>query len=225
VEFNILVIPLLGGYYFLSESYFYKFKYDRVSDQRLIFNSAIAGMLFLLLALLSNKLYECICSLEESKSFASYFDLNLEYLGISILAFTYAFIGVHLPKFFINREKWVERSVKDYGEKLEVVLLEALKKDTMVSITLKSEKVYVGWSILLDQPDNTKEYVQIIPVLSGYRNSETKELNFVTEYLSVISSDENQLTEEDFTITIRRDQVVSVNFFDINAYEQFHKES
>ncbi|MBC6399475.1 MAG: hypothetical protein GDA51_05740 [Ekhidna sp.] len=231
MEFNILILPLIGGYYFLSESYYFKFKYDRISDQRLIFSSAIAGFVFLIPAFISNIVLEALNGDCTVKPFASYFGLDMSYLGTSILSFLYAFLGVKVPNKLIdnrekreeksNRKNRVKKSIKKYGELLEIVLLDAFEEDKMVSITLKSNKVYVGWSIYIDEPDqNKKEYIQVVPTFSGYRDTDTKELYLTTEY-PLIDSDP-QRTNKDFIITIRRDEVVSINFFDIQLYDKFN---
>ena len=45
VKFDLLLLPLIGGYIFLITSYFAKFYHQRLDRQRLIFNSVIASVL------------------------------------------------------------------------------------------------------------------------------------------------------------------------------------
>lgn len=48
VELNyLLLLPLLGGYTFLSIFYYTKFQHSRIETQRLIFHSIIVGLLLI----------------------------------------------------------------------------------------------------------------------------------------------------------------------------------
>ena len=56
VKFDLLLLPLIGGYIFLITSYFTKFYHQRLDRQRLIFNSVIAGVLISIIGLYLNEL-------------------------------------------------------------------------------------------------------------------------------------------------------------------------
>jgi hypothetical protein len=47
VPFNVLLLPLLGGYLFITHWNRTRFHTKRYSGERLIFHSAIAGVVFL----------------------------------------------------------------------------------------------------------------------------------------------------------------------------------
>jgi hypothetical protein len=44
VPYNLLIIPLIAGYYLLSNLVYFKYKYQRQESQRLLLNSALAGL-------------------------------------------------------------------------------------------------------------------------------------------------------------------------------------
>jgi hypothetical protein len=50
VPFNVLILPLLGGYFFISYWNYTRFDSHRYSGERLIFHSAAAGVIFLILS-------------------------------------------------------------------------------------------------------------------------------------------------------------------------------
>lgn len=58
MPYNVLLIPLLGGYYFLSNFLFFKYKYQRISSQRLLLNSALAGLLIGVISILLRTISE-----------------------------------------------------------------------------------------------------------------------------------------------------------------------
>ena len=60
----------------------------------------------------------------------------------------------------------------------------ALYEDLMVEMTLSSGKVYVGW-VLGGTAIRDRKYVEIMPVVSGYREKETRKVWFTTKYANV----------------------------------------
>ena len=44
MPFNLLLLPLVGGYYLLVTSRFTKYIHQRIDRQRLIFNSVLVGI-------------------------------------------------------------------------------------------------------------------------------------------------------------------------------------
>ena len=40
---SLWLFPILSGYYFLTRYVYFKYKYDRIETQRLVFNSVITG--------------------------------------------------------------------------------------------------------------------------------------------------------------------------------------
>lgn len=51
MPFNLLLLPLLGGYIFISHGNHTRFDARRYSGERLVFHSALAGVVFLVLGL------------------------------------------------------------------------------------------------------------------------------------------------------------------------------
>ncbi|MGI8617514.1 MAG: hypothetical protein ACR2L6_00290 [Gemmatimonadaceae bacterium] len=52
MPFNVLLLPLLGGYVFITKWNKTRFDAKRYSGERLIFHAAIAGVAFLIVAYL-----------------------------------------------------------------------------------------------------------------------------------------------------------------------------
>ncbi|OTQ79469.1 hypothetical protein B6D23_05395 [Gilliamella sp. N-W3] len=112
---------------------------------------------------------------------------------------------------------------------IDKLLLESLLSTLMVSITLKSRKVYIG---MIDKTKffniytNSSPVISIIPFLSGYRDKDT--LSFVLDcnYASIyqekgISFDTKPLSYEQFRHIIPMDQIECFSLFDVDIYKAF----
>ena len=55
MPFNLLLLPLLGGYIFISHWHVTRFDATRYTGERLLFHSATAGVVFLLVAFLASR--------------------------------------------------------------------------------------------------------------------------------------------------------------------------
>ena len=98
-----------------------------------------------------------------------------------------------------------------------------------LSFTLKSGKVYVGVVTVLNEPRH-RDYVCLLPMMSGYRNADTQEVTFTNYYTSVYenlskkeqveaNSEYNPLKEFELQLTVA--EIVSVNKFAFGYYSLF----
>lgn len=221
MEFDVLILPLVGGYYLLTHAHRFKYYHQRLSDQRLIFNSVIAGTTLWISAFVLTYFVEEFNGCQRVKPLAAYFGLQMDYLGTSMMALAISLGLVYFDNRFVHGErKAIEMAIDKIGTHLEKLLKDALKSEQTVSITLKSNKVYVAWPLRVPIPRQS-EYIVVTPLISGYRNNETKEVIFTTEYISVVEDEEQQFSKEDFSLVIKTDDIVSIGLFDIAVYERF----
>ncbi|MFC5285153.1 hypothetical protein [Pedobacter alpinus] len=110
-------------------------------------------------------------------------------------------------------------SIKDVGNEFEILMKYSFVEESLLQFTLNNGKFYVAWVKELPIP-SISNYVRIIPALSGYRTSETKEFKFTTHYLSVYSDyiEEGKVKKiEDLNTDLVIDitDIVTVSNFDI----------
>lgn len=94
-----------------------------------------------------------------------------------------------------------------------------------MQITLNNNKVYIGFTDILPEPKKTN-YLKITPVMSGYRDSETKELTITTEYFKVLkiyTSDCPKFDIYDIDITLKQDEILTASIYDQNVFNLFNK--
>ncbi len=126
-------------------------------------------------------------------------------------------------------KKWklllVEKAIKDSD--FESLVMRAFKQESLLLITLKTNKVYVGWAVSAPNPSASRKHLRFLPYLSGYRDSETQEVIFMTDYFNILNrvsqegNDFDHLCIEDFEVVVPTDQIVSCHLFDLEAYFGF----
>ncbi|SHN23952.1 hypothetical protein SAMN04488057_11312 [Cyclobacterium lianum] len=227
-RFDLLLLPLLGGYWFLNLFYYTKYYHQRIERQRLIFNSSIvavfiSGIGFLLDSILEKYFF----GIREFLGHLIPFDCNgfnqsLLIFGISpILAFL---LNITLPKSFL-----FQLILKSRGDQLERIFWESLKqkedKNKLLMVTTNNNKVYVGFVNNIQKPigDN---YVGILPYFSGYRDKDTQELVITTDYFSIIDKmveeGKEKMIDSKIGVTLHKSSILFVSKFDQEVFDRFN---
>lgn len=227
MPWNLLILPLIGGYYLLSRFNIFKYRQQRLDRQRLIFDTILVGLFLVILAFCLRKVFYFFIP-ELLDTIYSYFPIKTPFIGTTFASFIIAVIITELGNitFFRNQKLYIENAIKDVGNELELLLRTSLKQSLLLEFSLDTNKVYVAWVKELPIPTVTN-YIRVIPVLSGFRDEE-KRLNFTTHYLSVYAEYVQEgkvkdIEELDVDLIITLDNVVTVSYFDIEMYERFNK--
>jgi len=225
MPWNLLILPLVGGYYILTRSYFFKYKQQRLDRQRLVFESILIAVLLAILAYTLRLLALFFIPIDYLQ-FHEYLPLKLPFLGTSLLSLTISVAFSEIGNAFFDREKNIKRAIKLVGNEFELILKSSFSDSQLIQITLKNEKVYIGWVKELPIP-SISNYIRIIPAISGYRNEERKTI-LNTHYLNVYSEyiQEGRITnikELNVDLIISNIEIISVSYFDLEMYEKFNK--
>ncbi|RZL07428.1 MAG: hypothetical protein EOO89_23085 [Pedobacter sp.] len=201
MPFNLLIFPLVGGYYILIRFEYLRYIQYRLESQRILLNSAFAGIILLVSCFILRAIAESIFP-DLIESLGALMPVKLPYFGTTSFTLLAAVAFTEIANLFFDSKKAIKRS---------------LEKD--------SGKVYIGWVKELPKPFTTS-YIRITPALSGYRN-ENKELVFTTQYLTVYASyiadgsvtDQNELKTD---LVLKVDKIHSASFFDMEMYKRFN---
>lgn len=242
MPYNIpaLILPLIGGYIIINKSLFFRHKYRRISSQRLVFDSFIAGIiLFAATYFIRESIYFVLPSSEKlCHNIVSYFPYHAKLLGTSVTSFLFAVAFVYSSNLVIN--KWFEdykygfftRLIFEIGDELEQLFLETLLEQDMVQISLKNNKVYIGFIAEVNEPQKTN-YISLIPIFSGYRKPRSKRLVITTPYHDVVDAlidnenehieeaQEDSLDSDYMKIVIKQDEILTASRFDPEVYNLF----
>ncbi len=222
MPYNLLLLPLLGGFWLLHHTHLFRFRVQRYDGYRLIFESAIAGTFLaafakLLILLTKNTFW--------GKSIHHFWNqfAPWEHSGWAALAFSLGLALPYLwnPIFKINRAK--DREVKLHADALTALLHRAERNDSLISVTMDSRKWYVGYVAESPNLSPQEMYFRILPVISGYREKDSLRFIQTVSYEDVIRDEE--IDRQRFVLTLPLKDVKSANLFDIDLYQDYFLET
>lgn len=224
MPFNLLIFPLVGGYYILIRFALFRYVQYRLENQRILLNSAFAGIILLVACFIIRAIINILFP-----DFTSYISEQLPvktpYFGTTSFSLIVAVVATEIGNLFVDRKKAIRMSLQKSGNEFELLMSSSFFDSHLLQFTMDSGKVYIGWVKELPKPFTTN-YIRITPALSGYRN-ENKELVFTTQYLTVYASYIADGSVQD-TSTLKTDLVLKVDkinsaaFFDMDMYKRFN---
>ena len=185
MPFNLLLLPLLGGFYFFSHwdktAYFAK----RQDKERLLLYSSLWGLLFLAISFFLSTLIPYSDVLTAIRQWWAFHTPPIEYSGISSFAFALGMVsqwGLNkLGSLLGSGVREGEHVLMTYGSQLEKLLYRSLIEEKRVMVTLKNGKVYIGRVTISLAPQEDRDFL-LLPIKSGYRESDKHRLVLTTHY-------------------------------------------
>lgn len=230
MNFSALFIPVLGGYAFLVGAWITRYSTTRRSGYHLFFNSALVGTSLLCLARVITKAFESSFS-----PFQAWWQsvANFPYSGTLAMTLLLAIAAPLLINgallLFSNKARWAMKAAEKHGNLIDWLIEQALGTGSLLEITTKSGKSYVGFPQSSDLSSGDSFEVALIPVLSGYRQAETRKLEFTTDYWEAYfesakeGSSLSHLSPDEFLLVIPRREIISARQFDPDAYNFFNR--
>lgn len=228
-KFDLLLLPLLGGYIFLITFFLTRFYHQRIERQRLIFNSSILAVILSLVVLVIDHFIVKEFFLNFREYLGKINPVDYEGLNESLLIFISCYPLAKLFNLMLPKKKALAFVVNKWGNDFEKLFWTSLKskddEDKLLMITTKSNKVYVGYVNKISEPiDNS--HITIIPNFSGFRNKETQEFKVTTDYLNVleyyIKREEVKLIDKKMGIVIPLSEIVMVSKFVSEIFDRFN---
>lgn len=213
---NLLLLPLLGGYWFVHFCYYFRFRAQRLDGYWLLLESAIAGVAFAALSRLivgGLKLIPWGFHLAATWGRFSPFPYSGSALGALALGCLFPW----LVNWIWNEQRSKNKLLERHPNALFRLLHDSASKTRPIALTLDTRKWYMGYVRESPNLDPQEQYFTLIPVLSGYRDSDTLAVETTVMYDPV--SDEGK-NKNDFAITIPLASVKSAHYFDKDVYER-----
>lgn len=225
MPFNVLLLPLLGGYVFITYWDRTRFDAKRYSGERLLFHAALAGVVFLVASYL---LVAFVVYMWPTAAVTWHARIPFDHSGTSLGAFLLGVFAWIPLNWFLDESKEVKRCIEEWNDYLETLLYKALHETRHVAITLKNGKVYIGLVVRTFNPAYERKYMLLLPTVSGYRQHPTHDLKLTTDYTAVyeqlIATEEPNLlpTIDNFQLVIPVAEVMSASLFDWDVYDRFN---
>lgn len=211
---NLLVLPLLSGFYFLHQCHRFRFRAQTLDGYRLIIQSAYWAVLFLFLGRLLTFALGYLLPLAWLQWWTRF--APIDFLGTGLCSLGLGPIAGMLWNRRLDEEEERDRAIEQYGDSFLNLLRDAEVQDELVSITLSSRKFYVGYVAGTTDLRPSEKYFRILPILSGYRHPERLTFEVTVNYADLVR-DPNR-DPGDLVIVLPLSEVRSANLFDEKQY-------
>lgn len=229
MPFNLLLLPLLGGFIFFSHwnrTAFFAIRQDR---ERLLFYSSLWGIVFLGLSFLLSIVVPYLEFFASLKRWWAYNTPPIQFSGISSCALLIGAVGHivlnNVPLFSVAwTQKRAGKSAFDtYGTQLEKLLYRCLAEGQQVMLTLKNGKVYVGCLARVTVKEDTD--LLLLPSKSGYRDAQHR-LIFTTDYDQTYTSIEETESNyvdiiAEFGVVIPIPEILTANLYNDEVHDKY----
>ena len=223
---GLFLVPVLGGYLFLTRLHYTRYGVLRKSGYHLFFQSAIAGGVLVVTARLTVVVLN-IRFPQIGPLWKSY--VPFDYSGTVALSVLLGFMIPYVANLLYGKEKAERRAAQESGALMELIISESLDRQKPVELTLKNRKSYIGFALGRKIAAVGESDISLIPIKSGYRDKDTHELVLTTDYISTIRrclDDKSMIPDlrfEDFRIVIPMSEIGSVRIFHPEVYERFQQ--
>ena len=222
MPYNLLLLPLLGGYWFITISLYFRFKYLQLDRTHLLLWSATAGLILAAIAHIV-----CVLVIRIIPNYVELLKLDIlpwDYAGTSILALLMGPFIAWISNQFVSKNDARDQISRDaiikHGNNLERFLVDAHKHGRLVFLSLMYGKVYVTY--LLMSPADMEQrdaWLKILPLYSGCRSPDDKKVIFTTDYSEVIEDD---VDSERYVKLIRTDDIMICSKFEQDVWDGFN---
>ncbi|MBV9082784.1 MAG: hypothetical protein JOZ62_08925 [Acidobacteriaceae bacterium] len=218
MPYNLLLLPLLGGFLFLHLTYYFRFVAQRLDGYRLLLYSAIAGTL---LGILGRIVVMAFADTKLANWAAQWWIpfAPFQFSETSAWALALGPFSALVVNRFIDADRAKDIEVKRHGNSIMKLLHRAERDDLPVSLTLSSLKWYVGFVAESPNLSPEEKYFRILPIMSGYRDRTTLETLRRTSYEKVLA--DPTVNHSDLVITLPLDDVKIASLFDDSVYDEY----
>jgi hypothetical protein len=222
MPYNLLLLPLMGGFLFFYATHLLRFYAQRLDGYKLLFFVAAIGTC---LATAARFLILLLARTRPGAVLGNWWSVfsPFPYSATSALAFVLGPVLAAAVNLFVDRERAKDIEIASHGNPLIQLLHRAEKERLLISITLASRKWYVGWVMESPNLRPDEKYFRLLPFTSGYRDKDTLETYRTVFYEDALTTGATRAN--DFVLILPLDGVQSANLFDPDVYNEYFAES
>ena len=221
MPYNLLLLPLLGGFLFFHLTHYFRFGAQRLDGYRLLLQTAVAGTCLTALARFINILFELAFGANAVDRAWAFF-APYSFSGTSVLSLLLGPLAALCWNLFVDKEEAKDIEIRKHGNAFTQLLLRAQKEDLLLSITLDNRKWYVGWVVESPNLDPQELYFRLLPYRSGYRDVDSLNTVYTTFYDGALG--ESAFAQSDLVITLPLKDVKTANLFNEDLYNDYFSE-
>lgn len=221
MPYNLLLLPLLGGFLFFHLTHYFRFSAQRLDGYRLLFQAAIAGTALATLARILSAGFDLLSGAGAVERIWAIFS-PFPFSATSALSFLLGPICALIWNLFISRERAKDIEIAKHGNALTKLLHHAQKDNLLISVTLDTRKWYVGWVAESPNLDPQELYFRLLPFTSGYRDKDDLRTFRTTFYAGALS--ETPGTRQNLVVTLPLRDVKTASLFSEDLYNDYFEE-
>ena len=224
--FGIFFVPLVGGYLFLKYCHYTRFSIRRASGHKLVLESAVMGLVLLAIARMGILAVSTLTVSPDGAGEAWMRLAPFPHADTVAVAFVLGPLLACLVNTFYPESKGLRRTIDDAGNTMELLFVESMASDSTVELTLFNGKVYVGWILNANVAEPERKFVDLLPLASGYRATETHEVTFTTNYAAVwaeLSANQTGSDQENYRVVVPVSEIRSARPFDFEVFFLFQE--
>ncbi len=217
---GLLLLPAVGGYWFLTHWNFTRYRAARQSGYHLLFRSALFGIVLYCAARFITLAIDV-----RYPSATGFWDDHFPepFTSEVVVSLVLAVLIPPVFNLFYSKDRGAEKVAEDSGDHIELLIADSIRNPMPIEVTLRNRKSYIGLALNSGIGSTTEADIELVPMYSGYRDKETLDLEITLDYVPVVSDylEDPAWLEEDFRVVIPLSEIVSVRLFDEEAYDEF----
>jgi hypothetical protein len=233
MPYNLLLLPVIVGYFILIYSFLFKYNTQRLTQNRIIFESVSVALIIISGGFVIRTIVELVFPnfTPSVIDFLKIVPINkVDYLWTVVFSCIITIIMVVFTNIYIKkrykRDEPIGWAVDKNGDEIEKLFKRSVEEASLIQITLKNDKVYIGYSEIIPIPQKTN-YLTLTPILSGYRDDK-KQLQITTDYFSIVDDFFKELDQDKKNITlntdviIMQDEILTAGIYEQNIFDRFN---
>ncbi len=221
MPYNLLLLPLLGGFLFFHITHYFRFGAQRLDGYRLLLQAAVAGTCLAIIGRILVEFIELTPLAAIAKSIWGRF-APFPYSASSALALALGPTIALIWNLFVGKESAKDVEIRKHGNALTKLLHRAQNESQLISITLENRKWYIGWVAESPNLDPQELYFRLLPFMSGYRDKDNLRTYRTVSYVGAL--EEPSVNPQDLVITLPLKDVKVANLFSENLYNDYFEE-
>lgn len=218
----LLLFVLPGAFIFLYRCHYTSYLASRTEGRQLLFRVGAAAaclviLSHLLLLIGGSVVPGKVLIADAWRAVSSPFGVPL--LRVYVAAFVLGPVAAFVVNLVHDADAASTRAIERYGTEKERLLFGAMEDGSLVSVTMESRKVYIGWPAYSPDLRHETNDFRLLPALSGYRKEDDLSLEFTTQYLDAYDQIEagtiQSVEAEDFEVVLPLEKVISANLFEL----------
>jgi hypothetical protein len=218
MPYNLLLLPLVGGFLFIHLTHYFRFAAQRMDGYRLLFQAAIAGVGLSIAGRVAELLVGSTPLGPPLGRFWAVFS-PFPYSATSAISLLLGPVCALVVNLVIDKEKAQDKEITAHGTSFLKLIHQAQKEERLISLTLDSRKWYVGWVAESPNLYPQEQYFTLLPFISGYRDKDTLETQQTVYYEAVLA--DNSLDHSEFVVTLPLKDVKIAGFFNDEVYDEY----